>query len=85
MNESDKMIKAEVTLELDASSLERIKVLANRKGKTIQEMAVSLLEKGIDIVDPKLKTEGSQLADSHEIKEDPEKIRKGEVFYEERK
>jgi len=77
VNESDKMIKAEVTLELDASSLERIKVLANRKGKTIQEMAVSLLEKGIDIVDLKLRTEGRQLADGNEFKKNPEKTGKG--------
>ena len=55
------MIKAEVTLELDTSSLERILILANEKGKTVQEMAVSLLEKGID------------MADSHEIHKDQEK------------
>ena len=80
MKESDKMLKAEVTLELDASSLERIQALANEKGETVQEMAVSLLEKGIDIVDPK-----NPLTDSHEFQEDPEKTGKGEVFYEQKK
>ena len=66
------MNKTEVKLELDTSSLERIKILANEKGKTVQEMVVSLLEKGIDIVDLKI-----PLADSHEFQEDPEKTMKG--------
>ena len=85
VKESVKMIKAEVTLELDTSSLERIQTLANEKGKTVQEMAVSLLEKGIDMADMKLRTEGSPPAVSHELKEDPEKTGKGEVLYEEKK
>jgi len=54
------MTKTEVTIELDTGSLERIQTLANENGKTVQEMAVSLLEKGFDIVDPQPKTEDSK-------------------------
>ena len=45
------MKKTEVTLELDPCSLDRIQALAKEKGKTINDEAAYLLQRGVDIVD----------------------------------
>ena len=45
------MNEAEVVLELDSISLERIKTFAKKEGKTLEAAAACLLKKGIDFED----------------------------------